>query len=243
MRESLSGETSCLLDIQQHLFLKWFYMWVEYWPAIHSLFTESLCKLIAWTVDRVKCCVEKNSNQCLWYWIEFYRSYRKRTGKMRPFIEAIRPLIPFVSLFIITTIWVLFSKNSIANKEPRLYLLLLGTIFSNISVMFLKWNLILDVIRIFLKNDFFYLLAVSSDCGSDVGYEIRCVEPLDMDGLDCHQFFSYTLQQDWPSNIKFGCWASSTVFSDQRYNFDTRSLWLFSGKSGLLFLFLCRNLS
>lgn len=53
MRESLSGETSCLLDIQQHLFLKWFYMWVEYWPAIHSLFTESLCKLIARTVFRI----------------------------------------------------------------------------------------------------------------------------------------------------------------------------------------------
>lgn len=104
----------------------------------------------------------------MWYWIEFYRSYRKRTGKMRPFIEAIRPLIPFVSLFIITTIWVLFSKNSIANKEPRLYLLLLGTIFSNISVMFLKWNLILDVIRIFLKNDFFLSF------GSVVWLWLRC---------------------------------------------------------------------
>lgn len=143
MRESLFGETSYLLDTQQHLFSKWFYMWVEFWPAIHSLFTESLCKLIARTVFRIGLYVvlKKTSNQCLWYWIEFYRSYRKRTGKMRPFIEAIRPLIPLVSLFIITTIWVLFSKNTIAIKEPRLFLLLLGTIFSNISVISFKLEL------------------------------------------------------------------------------------------------------
>lgn len=69
---------------------------------------------------------------------ELYRSYKKRTGKMRPFIEAIRPLIPFVSLFIITTVWILFSRNDVLSIEPRMMFLLFGTVFSNISVSFFK---------------------------------------------------------------------------------------------------------
>ncbi|XP_031632846.1 ethanolaminephosphotransferase 1 isoform X2 [Contarinia nasturtii] len=60
-------------------------------------------------------------------------SYRKRTGKMRPFIEAVRPLFPFLTLFAITTIWVLGSQNDILSKEPRMLFLLFGTVFSNIS--------------------------------------------------------------------------------------------------------------
>lgn len=61
-------------------------------------------------------------------------SYKKRTGKMRPFIEAIRPLIPFVSMFVITSVWILFSHNNIIYLEPRMLFLLFGTVFSNISV-------------------------------------------------------------------------------------------------------------
>lgn len=64
-------------------------------------------------------------------------SYKKRTGKMRPFIEAIRPLIPFVSMFVITSVWVLFSQNNICYLEPRMLFLLFGTVFSNISVSYL----------------------------------------------------------------------------------------------------------
>lgn len=86
------------------------------------------------------------------------------------------------------------------------------TIPSFIGNYFLKYKRNVFKLELDIRRDqniskkcFFYLLTVSSDCGSDVGYEIRCVEPLDMDGLDCHQFFSYTLQQNWPSNIKFGC--------------------------------------
>lgn len=63
-----------------------------------------------------------------------FRSYKKRTGKMRSFIEAVRPMIPFVSMFIITTVWILFSRNDIVLKEPRMLFLLFGTVFSNISV-------------------------------------------------------------------------------------------------------------
>lgn len=64
-------------------------------------------------------------------------SYKNRTGKMRPFIEAIRPLIPFVSMFVITSVWVLFSQNNICYLEPRMLFLLFGTVFSNISVSYL----------------------------------------------------------------------------------------------------------
>lgn len=61
-------------------------------------------------------------------------SYKKRTGKMRPFIEAIRPLVPFVLMFIITSFWVVFSRNDICANETRVLYLLIGTIFSNICV-------------------------------------------------------------------------------------------------------------
>lgn len=62
---------------------------------------------------------------------------------MRPFCEAIRPLIPFVAMFIITTVWAVFSRNDILKEEPRLLFLLFGTVFSNISVS--KMNLHLKI--------------------------------------------------------------------------------------------------
>lgn len=62
-----------------------------------------------------------------------YKSYRDKTGKMRSFAEAIRPMIPLISLSVISTIWALFSRNSIVNLEPRLFIVLSGTIFSNVN--------------------------------------------------------------------------------------------------------------
>ncbi|CAD7079801.1 unnamed protein product [Hermetia illucens] len=62
-----------------------------------------------------------------------YNSYRKRTGKMRPILEALRPLYPFGLLFVITTLWVWYSRNQILDLEPRIMFVLFGTIFSNIS--------------------------------------------------------------------------------------------------------------
>lgn len=53
---------------------------------------------------------------------------------MRSFLEAIRPLIPFTSLFVLTTVWVLLSRNDICSREPRMMFVLYGTIFSNICV-------------------------------------------------------------------------------------------------------------
>uniref|UniRef100_A0A182WFG7 Uncharacterized protein n=1 Tax=Anopheles minimus TaxID=112268 RepID=A0A182WFG7_9DIPT len=61
-----------------------------------------------------------------------YKSYRDKTGKMRSFSEAIRPLVPLSSLFTLCTVWVLCSRNGIIDMEPRLYFVMCGTLFSNI---------------------------------------------------------------------------------------------------------------
>lgn len=62
------------------------------------------------------------------------RSYKNKTGKMRPFWEMIRPMMPFTALFIMTTTWVLLSHNDIVVMETRIFFVLIGTVFSNISV-------------------------------------------------------------------------------------------------------------
>lgn len=62
-----------------------------------------------------------------------YKSYRDKTGKMRPFREAARPMFPLLSLFVVSTVWALFSRNNIVFLEPRMFIVLSGTIFSNIN--------------------------------------------------------------------------------------------------------------
>lgn len=64
-----------------------------------------------------------------------FRSYRDKTGKMRSFMEAIRPLIPLTVFFLISCLWAIFSPNNIIDKDPRMFYILAGTIFSNISVI------------------------------------------------------------------------------------------------------------
>lgn len=58
---------------------------------------------------------------------------------MRPFMEAARPMFAFLWLFVITTIWVLFSRNQILDLEPRIMFILFGTLFSNIAVSMEDW--------------------------------------------------------------------------------------------------------
>lgn len=65
-----------------------------------------------------------------------HRSYRDKTGKMRTFPEAIRPLVPLVLLFAISTIWIVHSPNNILEKDPRIIYFGIGTIFSNICVRY-----------------------------------------------------------------------------------------------------------
>ncbi|XP_014230507.1 ethanolaminephosphotransferase 1-like [Trichogramma pretiosum] len=61
-----------------------------------------------------------------------YKSYRDKTGKMKTFPEAIRPLIPLALLFVIATPWVVYSPSKIIERDPRIIYMAVGTIFSNI---------------------------------------------------------------------------------------------------------------
>lgn len=63
-----------------------------------------------------------------------YVSYRDRTGHMRTFSEAVRPLVPLLLFLTLTTVWVVNSPSNILQREPRIVYFLTGTIFSNISV-------------------------------------------------------------------------------------------------------------
>lgn len=62
-----------------------------------------------------------------------YRSYADKTGKMRSFVECIRPLIPLAIFLAISLLWAHYSPNNIVYNDPRAVYLLTGTIFSNIS--------------------------------------------------------------------------------------------------------------
>lgn len=60
-----------------------------------------------------------------------YKSYKDRTGHMRSFSEAVRPLVPVLLFFTVTSAWVLRSPN-LLRTDPRAVYFLTGTIFSNI---------------------------------------------------------------------------------------------------------------
>ncbi|CAH1116634.1 unnamed protein product [Phaedon cochleariae] len=62
-----------------------------------------------------------------------YLSYKNKSGKMRKFSDAIRPLLSVGIFFILTLVWISYSPTNILDREPRAFFLLLGTVFSNIS--------------------------------------------------------------------------------------------------------------
>ncbi|CAH0407013.1 unnamed protein product [Chilo suppressalis] len=62
-----------------------------------------------------------------------YKSYRDGTGKMRSLTEAVRPLVPVVVFFALSSTWAVYSPSDVINRGPRLFYLLTGTIFSNIN--------------------------------------------------------------------------------------------------------------
>ncbi|XP_055372170.1 ethanolaminephosphotransferase 1 [Condylostylus longicornis] len=62
-----------------------------------------------------------------------HNSYKNKTGKMRPFSEAARPMYPFLTFMFLLLFWAFKSPSNIIEKDPRALFLLSGTIFSNIS--------------------------------------------------------------------------------------------------------------
>ncbi|XP_005192134.1 ethanolaminephosphotransferase 1 [Musca domestica] len=65
--------------------------------------------------------------------VNIYNSYVQRTGKMRSFKEAIRPLWPLLAFMVLLLVWPFISPNDIMERDPRVLFMLSGTIFSNIS--------------------------------------------------------------------------------------------------------------
>ncbi|XP_055545821.1 ethanolaminephosphotransferase 1 isoform X2 [Wyeomyia smithii] len=124
------------------MFLPWGYDFVM-WGVSLTLAITGICGAGIWqnTVFGIKPCLIfeitlyvsglVTSHPIILY--NVYKSYRNKTGKMRPFMEAIRPLIPLLGLFVISTVWALLSQNSIVNLEPRMFIVLSGTTFSNIN--------------------------------------------------------------------------------------------------------------
>lgn len=62
-----------------------------------------------------------------------YKSYKDKTGKMLGAWEATRPLISPFLCFLISTLWVFLSKSDIINRDPRMFMYMVGTIFANIN--------------------------------------------------------------------------------------------------------------
>lgn len=61
-----------------------------------------------------------------------YKSYKYKTGKMRSFWEAARPIIPIFAFIGISSAWVICSPSKIIDIDPRAMYFMVGTIFSNI---------------------------------------------------------------------------------------------------------------
>ena len=61
-----------------------------------------------------------------------YFSYKEGTGKMRPFLEATRPLASLFLQMILCLVWALSSQNDIVEADTRCYFYMSGTLYSNI---------------------------------------------------------------------------------------------------------------
>ncbi|XP_067931973.1 ethanolaminephosphotransferase 1-like [Watersipora subatra] len=60
-------------------------------------------------------------------------SYKNGTGKMLPFTESIRPLIPIVLFFPLITLWGAYSQTGILESHPRCFFLLSSVLFASIT--------------------------------------------------------------------------------------------------------------
>ena len=61
------------------------------------------------------------------------KSYKERTGKMRPVLEAIRPMISYTLCFVVCVLWAACSKNAILERDVRAFFYLSGTLYANMS--------------------------------------------------------------------------------------------------------------
>jgi len=64
--------------------------------------------------------------------LNIYISYKEGTGKNRPFLEAMRPLVSTSLAMSFCFLWILRSPNNILDMDPRCVYYLTGTLFANI---------------------------------------------------------------------------------------------------------------
>lgn len=162
---------------------------------------------------------------------------------MRPFWEAVRPLIPLGYLCLILTMWVLFSVNEIIMKEPRMFFVLTGTLFSNICVsirllkcIFLKNFSFLGkkIVFLFIFYNFyqhfsFQKLVSTNRCPNEwhLNWKIQC---LTLPNNTLRDNFLPSIQlNEYLSNLT----ASRTILnirSNSWSNTRSHSLWCWCGK-------------
>lgn len=82
------------------------------------------------------------------------------TGLQPSLYEGLRPMVPFVILCAVSLLWAILSRTDVIDADPRAFIWLNGTIFSNIAVCYF-----LSIRRSFGVHSF--VIAVSSDRGAN----------------------------------------------------------------------------
>lgn len=83
------------------------------------------------------------------------KSYKEGKGKNLPLKEALRPLLPLFGLLTVSVGWACRSPTDVVSNHPRAYMLMTGTIFSNITCRLVvsqmsasrcsAWNFLINV--------------------------------------------------------------------------------------------------
>lgn len=68
----------------------------------------------------------------------YFRAYRNNTLKHSSVYEALLPFFSPVLLFVLSTLWISLSPTGIIEKQPRIFYLMVGTAFSNVTVSVLS---------------------------------------------------------------------------------------------------------
>ncbi|KAJ0175668.1 hypothetical protein K1T71_008827 [Dendrolimus kikuchii] len=135
-----------------------------------------------------------------------YKSYRDRTGKMRSFTEAIRPLVPLFLFFVLSTIWALYSPTDIINRGPRLFYILTGTIFSNINCRLIVSQMSDTRCEIFNGLLVPYALAVALAIkGLSPNNEYLLLATLCMAATVAHIYYGTKVVQEMCKHFKIDC--------------------------------------
>lgn len=62
-----------------------------------------------------------------------YCAYKAGHVRHKSWLEAVRPMVSVFLLFVLTLSWSVLSPSNILEREPRIFYLVVGTVFSNIS--------------------------------------------------------------------------------------------------------------